>query len=61
MKVEAVEVLPADRALYVRLTADDGTTGIGESTYFAWPEAAGVIAESFAPRLRGVDPFDSTT
>jgi galactonate dehydratase len=59
MRIESVDVLPADGALYVRITTDDGTTGVGESTYFGWPAAAGVIAESFAPALRGADPFDT--
>jgi galactonate dehydratase len=59
MKIETVEVLPADGALYVRITTDDGTSGVGESTYFGWPAAAGVIAESYAPMLRGADPFDT--
>jgi galactonate dehydratase len=59
MVIETVEALPAEGALYVRVTTDDGTTGVGESTYFGWPAAAGVIAESFAPLLRGADPFDT--
>lgn len=59
MRIETVEVLPAAGALYVRVTTDDGTTGVGESTFFAWPEAAGVIAESFRPALVGADPFDT--
>lgn len=59
MLIEAVEVFPAEGALYVRITTDDGTSGVGESTYFVWPAAAAVIAESFGPRLQGSDPFDT--
>lgn len=59
MQIETVEAIPAAGALYVRVTTDDGTTGVGESTFFAWPAAAGVIADSFAPLLRGADPFDT--
>lgn len=57
-RIERLEVLPADGALYVRVTCDDGTTGVGESTFFGWPQAAGVIAGSFASALIGADPFD---
>lgn len=57
-RIERLEVLPADGALYVRITYDDGTTGVGESTFFGWPAAAGVIAESFPSLLVGADPFD---
>lgn len=59
MRIDQVEVFPAEGALYVRLTTDDGTTGIGESTFFGWPAAAGIIAESFTPLLQGADPFDT--
>lgn len=59
MRIEQVEVLPAAGALYVRITTDDGTTGVGESTFFGWPAAAGVIADSFVPTLVGADPFDT--
>ncbi len=57
-RIERLEVLPADGALYVRITCDDGTTGVGESTFFGWPQAAGMIAESFPSALVGADPFD---
>jgi galactonate dehydratase len=59
LRIDTVEALPAAGALYVRITADDGTSGVGESTFFGWPEAAGVIARSFHPLLRGADPFDT--
>ncbi len=59
MRVESLEVFPAARACYVRVRAEDGTCGVGESTYFGWPEAVADIARSFAPYLVGRDPFDT--
>jgi len=59
MRIDQVEVFPAEGALYVRITTEDGTSGVGESTFFGWPAAAGIIAESFAPFLQGEDPFDT--
>jgi len=58
-RVEQVEALPADGAAYVRVTCDDGTSGVGEATFFTWPAAVAVIVEAFAPALRGIDPFDT--
>ncbi len=59
MRVESLEVFPATRACYVRVRAEDGTSGVGESTYFGWPEAVAEIARSFTPYLVGRDPFDT--
>ncbi len=59
MRVESLEVFPATRACYLRVRAEDGTCGVGESTYFGWPEAVADIARSFAPYLVGRDPFDT--
>jgi galactonate dehydratase len=58
MRVESVEAIPAGRACYVRVTADDGTHGVGESTFFAWPTAVAEIVKSFAGYLIGRDPLD---
>jgi galactonate dehydratase len=57
--VDAVESMAADGALYVRITCTDGTTGVGEATFFTWPQAVGAIVDAFAPGLRGADPFDT--
>ena len=59
MRVESLEVFPSARACYVRVRAEDGTTGVGESTYFGWPEVVADIARSFGPYLIGRDPFDT--
>jgi galactonate dehydratase len=54
-RVERVEAFPAGGACYVRVTTDDGTTGVGESTYFGWPTAVAEIARSFGAHLQGRD------
>ena len=58
MRIESVEALPAGSSCYVRVTADDGTHGVGESTFFGWPTAVAEIIRSFGTYLRGRDPLD---
>jgi len=58
MKIETVDAIPAGSACYVRVTADDGTTGVGESTFFGWPTAVAEIVRSFGDYLTGRDPLD---
>jgi galactonate dehydratase len=58
MRIDSVEAIPAGGACYVRVTADDGTTGVGESTFFGWPTAVAEIVPSFDEYLRGRDPLD---
>ena len=58
MRIESVEALPSAGACYVRVRADDGTSGVGESTFFGWPSAVAEIAGSFASYLVGRDAFD---
>jgi galactonate dehydratase len=58
MRIEKVEALPAAGACYVRVTTDDGTSGVGESTFFGWPKAVAEIVASFEPFLQGKDPID---
>jgi galactonate dehydratase len=58
MRIESVEAIPAGRACYVRVTADDGTHGVGESTFFGWPNAVAEIVRSFGSYLKGRDPLD---
>ena len=58
MRIESVEAIPAGSACYVRVTADDGTTGVGESTFFGWPTAVAEIVGSFGAYLQGRDPLD---
>jgi galactonate dehydratase len=53
-----VEAIPAGNACYVRVVADDGSSGVGESTFFGWPTAVAEIVRSFGTYLQGRDPFD---
>jgi galactonate dehydratase len=58
MRIETVEAIPAGSACYVRVRAEDGTCGVGESTFFGWPTAVAEIVRSFGPYLQGRDPLD---
>jgi galactonate dehydratase len=58
MRIASVEAIPAGTACYVRVTTEDGTSGVGESTFFGWPTAVAEIVRSFEPFLRGKDPAD---
>lgn len=58
MRIESVEAIPAGGACYVRVTAEDGTHGVGESTFFGWPGAVAEIVVSFGEYLRGRDAFE---
>ncbi len=59
MRIEKVEAIPAGRACYARVWADDGTYGVGESTFFGWPTAVAEIVRSFGSYLKGRDPLDT--
>jgi galactonate dehydratase len=43
----------------VRVRAEDGTSGVGESTYFGWPTAIAEIVQSIGDLLVGGDAFDT--
>ena len=58
MRIDSVEAIPSGGACYARITTDDGLTGIGESTFFAWPPATAEIVRAFAPYLKGKDAID---
>ena len=58
MRIDSVEAIPSGSACYVRVVADDGTSGVGESTFFGWPTAVAEIVRSFGEYLRGLDTFD---
>lgn len=57
MRIENVETVIADSFLFVRLTADDGTRGIGESTFWGFPQASQAIIQALAGDLVGQDPL----
>ena len=48
MRIASVEAIPAGRFCYVRVVGDDGTSGVGESTFFGWPTAVAEIVPSIA-------------
>ena len=58
MRIESVEAIPAGRACYVRVVGEDGTYGVGESTFFGWPTAVAEIVRSFETYLKGLEAFD---
>ncbi|MGD0982120.1 MAG: galactokinase, partial [Solirubrobacteraceae bacterium] len=58
MRIESIEGIPAGGGCYVRVRADDGSSGVGESTFFGWPTAVAEIVRSFAGYLEGRDVFD---
>ena len=58
LRIEAVEAIPAGSSCYVRITADDGTHGVGESTHFGWPTAVAEVVRSMGAALVGRDPLD---
>ena len=59
MRVEKVETFLVAHFLIVRITTDDGTQGIGESCYWAFPKAAEETVKGFADDLVGMDPADT--
>ena len=57
MRIESVETFIAHNWMFVRVTTDSGLTGVGESTFFSYPEAARAIADSMGRSLIGEDPM----
>ncbi len=58
MRIASVEAIPAGSFCYVRVTAEDGSTGVGESTFFGWPTAVAEIVRSLGTALIGAEAFD---
>ena len=59
MKIEHVETFLVDRFLAVRITTDDGTYGIGEGCYWAYPRAAQETVHTLGKALTGFDARDT--
>lgn len=57
MRIEKFETFIADTFLFVRITADDGTQGIGESTFWGFPQASEAIIKTFEGFMVGQDPL----
>ncbi|WEG13218.1 mandelate racemase/muconate lactonizing enzyme family protein [Pullulanibacillus sp. KACC 23026] len=57
MKITDIEVIPANRFLYVKVVTDEGITGIGESGAWGFLDASAEVVNSFKTYLVGKDPL----
>lgn len=57
MKITAVEPIPVDRYLFVKVHTDEGITGLGESGTWGYLEASEKVIEKFGRYLVGRDPL----
>lgn len=57
MKIVAIEPLLVDKYFYIRVTTDNGLTGVGESGAWGFPEASAGAVEVFREYLLGKDPL----
>ena len=57
MKITAIETLPIDRYLFVRVHTDAGITGLGESGTWGYLEASESAVRTFERYLIGEDPL----
>jgi galactonate dehydratase len=56
-KIERVESLPIGGGYFVRITTDDGLSGVGQSAAWGYPLAVDQVVQSFTPYLIGQDPM----
>jgi galactonate dehydratase len=56
-KIERVESLPIGGGYFVRITTDDGLSGIGQSAAWGYPQAVDQVVQSFTTYLVGQDPM----
>ena len=57
MKITAVEPVPVNRYLFVKVHTDEGLTGLGESGTWGYLEASEKVIEKFGRYLVGQDPL----
>jgi galactonate dehydratase len=57
MKIADVDSILVADSHYVRITADDGTTGLGQSGAWSYPAAVHALVEEFKAHLVGEDPL----
>lgn len=57
MKIAGVESIVVADSHYVRITTDDGTTGLGQSGAWAYCDAVHAVIEQFKKYLVGQDPL----
>jgi galactonate dehydratase len=55
--IAAVETTLAHQWMFVRIKAEDGTEGVGQTGFWGWPDAAERVAASFRDLLVGRDPL----
>lgn len=60
VRITDVETVHVNRFLYVKVSADDGLVGYGESGAWAFQEAAGEVIRSYGEYLVGQDPRQIT-
>jgi galactonate dehydratase len=56
VKIERIDTYVAHNWMFVEVTTDTGLKGVGESTFFGFPDATALVADSFGKRLIGEDP-----
>jgi galactonate dehydratase len=56
VKIERIDTYVAHNWMFVEVTTDTGLKGVGESTFFGFPDATALVADSFGKRLIGQDP-----
>lgn len=56
-KIAAIEAFPVRGAVYVKVTADDGTAGWGEAGHSGGPHVARLINRDMADFIKGDDVF----
>ena len=57
MKIEQVESFWIRNAYVVRITADSGLSGVGQTASWGYPEAVGEVVDRFRDWLIGQDPL----
>lgn len=57
MKIDSIESFVVHNWTFVRIRTDNGLEGVGESTFFGFPEATAAVVQRLAPKLRGEDPL----
>ena len=57
MKIAEVESLVVGGGQFVRITTDDGLSGVGQSAAWGYPQAVDQVVQSFAGYLVGQDPM----
>jgi galactonate dehydratase len=57
MKIAEVDSILVADSHFVRITAEDGTTGLGQSAAWSYPGAVHALVEQFKKYLVGEDPL----